>query len=435
MRIHIIIIAALVVILSAGSFWFFSARDAQNAASMAPAAGGLPVTALTITSQPLDLYETLPGRTTAFKIAEIRPQVNGIITERLFEEGSMVEEGQQLYQIDPAPYKAAYNSALATLKKAKANVKSVEAKAVRYAELVIIEAVSKQEYDDIVAALDQAHADVAIGEAAVSSAKINLDYTKVYAPISGRIGKSTVTQGALVTAGQTQALATVTQLDPIYVDMTQSSKELLGLRDMNALNAEQKTPVKLSLDATGEGYPHIGELQFSEVAVDETTGTVKLRATFPNPEQILLPGLFVKASVKKETMDNALLVPQRAAMRGPDGTLMVWVIAADGIVNPRPVQTVRAVDDQWLLSEGLQSGDVIAMDNFQKMQPGMTVTPVPADAQQENAPQEAPMAGEAPPPVPDDAAPVEEIQIPMDAPISPDSTDIEPQPIEQPSEE
>jgi membrane fusion protein (multidrug efflux system) len=380
MRVHAIVIAVILIVLSAASFWFLSSKDAHDAAGMAPAGGGLPVTALTIEASPLDLYETLPGRTSAYKFAEIRPQVSGIITQRMFDEGSMVEAGQQLYQIDPAAYQAAYNSAQATLKKARANVKAAEAKAVRYAELVIIEAVSKQEYDDVVAALDQAHADVAIGEAAVATAKVNLDYTKVYAPIAGRIGKSTVTQGALVTAGQAQPLATITQLDPIYVDMTQSSKDLMQLRDLNATGPDQKATVSLSIDATGQEYPHPGTLEFSEVAVDETTSTVKLRATFPNPDQLLLPGLFVKASVKKSHMDNALLVPQRAAMRGPDGNLMVWVIGTDGTVNPRPIQTVREVGDQWLVSGGLNAGETIALDSFQKMQPGMPVTAMPADA-------------------------------------------------------
>lgn len=409
---HVIIIAAIVIILSAASYWFLGSNDAENAAMQAPAAQGLPVTAMTVESKPLDIYESLPGRTSAYKIAEIRPQVGGIITERLFEEGTLVEEGQQLYQIDPTPYKAAYNSALATLKKAQANVKSVQAKAVRYAELVIIEAVSKQEYDDVVAALDQAQADVAIGQAQVATAKVNLDYTKVYAPISGRIGKSNYTQGALVTANQGDALATITQLDPIYVDLTQSSKDVIRLRQTYG-DKEQQTPVKLTVDATGEAYPLEGTLQFSEVTVDETTGTVKLRAEFPNPDQILLPGLFVKASIKQDSEQNALLVPQRATMRGPDGNLTVWVIGTDGTVQPRPIQTSRQVGDQWLVTGGLNSGETIALDSFQKMQPGMPVTAVPQGAQQG--------AAGAPPAAPADAAPAEgpDAAMPSEMPAPP----------------
>jgi len=393
MRIHIFIIATLVIIVAAGSYWFVGHKAAQDAANMNPAAGGgLPVTALTIHGRTLDLYETLPGRTSAYKIAEIRPQVTGIITERLFEEGSLVKKGQQLYQIDPAPYQAAYNSTLATLKKAQANVKSVEAKAVRYTELVIVEAVSKQEYDDVVAALDQAHADVAVAQAAVADAKVSLDYTKVYAPIDGRIGKSNFTQGALVTAGQAQPMATITQLDPIYVDMTQSSNDLVQLRNINNNDTDHKLPVELTLDATGKTYPHKGTLEFSEVTVDETTGMVKLRAVMPNPDELLLPGLFVKANIKNDTMANALLVPQRATTRGPDGTLMVWVIGNDGTVNPRPVQTVKEIGDEWLLSGGLQDGETIAIDSFQKMQPGMPVTAVPAETDQPGT-----MGGQTPP--------------------------------------
>jgi membrane fusion protein (multidrug efflux system) len=417
MKIHFIIIAAIVVILSAGSYFFLGSKDAENAAGQAPAAGGgLPVTAMTVEAKPLDIFESLPGRTAAYKVAEIRPQVGGIITERLFEEGSLVKEGDQLYQIDPASYKAAYNSAVATLKKAQANVKSVQAKAVRYTELVIIEAVSKQEYDDVVASLDQAHADVAIGEAAVATAKVNLDYTKVYAPISGRIGKSNYTQGALVTANQTDALATITQLDPMYVDMTQSSKDVIRLRETYAANKEQGTPVKLTIDASGEEYAHEGLLQFSEVTVDETTGMVKMRAEFPNPDQILLPGLFVKASIKQGSQENAILVPQRAASRGPDGNLMVWVIGADGMVNPRPIKAEREIGDQWLVTEGLASGETIALDSFQKMQPGMPVTAIPEGAA---APEQGGMG--APPAAPADAAPAE-------------TTPVEAAPVEAPAE-
>lgn len=440
------IIALLLFIVVAAGTWFFLDKKSEMA-GMQPAAGGpqgaaMEVTALTVEANALDIFEELPGRTAAYKIAEIRPQVGGIVTERLFEEGALVEKGQQLYQIDPTPYKAEYNSALATLKKAQANVKATQAKAVRYAELVIIEAVSKQEYDDVVAALDQANADVAIGNATVAAAKVNLDYTKVYAPISGRIGKSTITQGALVTANQAEPLATITQLDPIYVDVSQSSTDIMRLRQHAGTSDTEKSPVSITVDGAGKAYPHEGTLEFSEVTVDETTGMVKLRVTVPNPDQLLLPGLYVKAKIKQGSENNAILVPQRAANRGPDGSLMVWVIGQDGIVNPRPIQTIREIGDQWLVSGGLQSGEMVALDSFQKMQPGMPVKPVDAATaapQQQHpggAPAAAPEQGAAPgnegtamPPAPtpmesESAQPAQETPI-MDAPA----------PIEQPQPE
>lgn len=433
------IIAVLLFILVAAGTWFFLDKRDQIAGTE-PAAGGagggLPVTVMTVESNAIDIFEELPGRTAAYKVAEIRPQVGGIVTERLFEEGSLVKEGQQLYQIDPTPYKAAHNSALATLKKAQANVKATQAKAVRYAELVIIEAVSKQEYDDVVAALDQANADVAIGNAAVASAKVNLDYTKVYAPISGRIGKSTITQGALVTANQAEPLATITQLDPIYVDVNQSSSDVMRLRQNAGLeNIAEKSPVTITVDGSGAAYPHAGTLEFSEVTVDETTGMVKLRATIPNPDQVLLPGLFVKAKVKQGSEDNAILIPQRAANRGPDGNLMVWVVGPDNTANPRPIQTSREVGDQWLVTGGLQPGEKIALDSFQKMQPGGPVTPVPEGAapeQQGAATPPAAAEGGDMPPAPtsmesEDATPTQESPV-MDAPPPADAEQPQPQP-------
>lgn len=394
------IIAVLLFIIVAAGTWFFLDKKAEMG-GMQPGAGGpqgmmMEVTAMMVEANEIDIFEELPGRTAAFKIAEIRPQVSGIVTDRLFEEGALVEKGQQLYQIDPTPYKAEYNSALATLKKAQANVKATQAKAVRFAELVLIEAVSKQEYDDVVAALDQAQADVAIGNAAVASAKVNLDYTKVYAPISGRIGKSTITQGALVTANQAEPLATITQLDPIYVDVNQSSTDIMRLRQHAGLDEAEKSPVSITIDGTGEAYPHPGTLEFSEVTVDESTGMVKLRVTVPNPDQLLLPGLYVKAKIKQGSESNAMLVPQRAANRGPDGSLVVWVIGTDGIVNPRPIQASREIGDQWLVSGGLQSGEKIALDSFQKMQPGMPVKPVDPAAPGAAPPPGAPAQGAAP---------------------------------------
>jgi membrane fusion protein (multidrug efflux system) len=307
---------------------------------------------------------------TAYQIAEIRPQVSGIITERMFEEGSQVEEGQQLYQIDPAPYQARYNSAMADLKKAQANVKSVKAKEQRYQQLVKIEAVSQQEYDDLKAQLAQAEADIAIAQAAVETAKIDLNYTRVYAPISGRIGKSSVTKGALVTAQQETLLATVTQLDPIYVDMTQASADVLRLQQQ--AGSLDTIPVTLATD--GVAYAQTGSLQFSEVTVDPTTDSVQLRALFPNPDGMLLPGLFVRAKLEMHHQ-GALLVPQNAAMRDPGGVLYVWTVGPQGTAQKTVVQAEQAVEGQWLISEGLKAGDVVLTQGMISLRPDVPVSP------------------------------------------------------------
>lgn len=346
-------------------------------------AGGqaLPVSAKTLAMETVVHSEQLPGRTTAFKVAEIRPQVSGVIMERSFVEGGEVKEGQQLYQIDPAIYRANYESALADLQRARANVKSVQAKEERYAELVEIDAVSRQEYDDIEAELATARADIAVAQANVKTAKVNLDYTKVYSPISGRIGKSAVTEGALVTANQAELLARVTQLDPIYVDMNQSSTDLMRIR--NELGEEQDVPVTLVLD-NGDEYAHEGTLQFSEVTVDATTGTVQLRALFPNPDRVLLPGLFVQAFVQLGKQEH-ILVPQKAAIRDKDGNLSVWVIGADSTVNPRVIQVSKEYKDQWIVTSGVNAGEQIVTEGFQKIQPGMKVQPTPASPNAEQA--------------------------------------------------
>lgn len=335
------------------------------------------VTVIPVIEQKITLTENLPGRTAAYKIAEIRPQVSGIIIERSFTEGESVKQGQQLYQIDAAPFKAAYESARAQLQRAQANAKSVQSRSKRYAELVAIDAVSKQEYDDITATLAQAEADIAVAQANVTQAKINLDYTKVYSPISGRIGKSSVTEGALVTANQAEVLTKVTQLDPIYIDLSQSSTELMQLRGQ--LDEAKEVPVTLALENGGD-YPHAGTLQFSDVTVDETTGSVQLRALFPNPEHILLPGLFVRAQLHLPEQ-SALLIPQQAAVRDGKGKLNVWVVGEDNTVNPRPITTLRAYKNQWIVAEGLQAGEKVVLEGFQKIGPGATVNPVLASAQ------------------------------------------------------
>lgn len=368
-----IMILAGVAALAAAAYWLIGGSSDEMAGGQDQAAQARPLQAMRLTTQDVTLYEELPGRTTAAQVAEIRPQVTGIITERLFKEGSVVEEGQQLYLIDPAPYKAAYDSARADVQKAEANVKSIKARNRRYEELVKIDAVSKQEYEDIQASLSQANADIAIAKAAVAQAKINLDYTKVYAPIAGTIGKSTVTKGALVTAGQQAALATITALDPIYVDMTQSSDDLLRLR-ASATDYEN-IPVSLSLGEGGKTYAHTGKLQFHEVTVEQTTGSVQLRALFPNPDRVLLPGMFVRAKLAL-AQPSAVLVPQHAAARQPDGNLSVWKLDNTGAVQPTPITSSGALDGNWIVSGGVSEGDVIITEGLITLRPGAMVKPV-----------------------------------------------------------
>lgn len=375
-----------------------AACDNQQQQGAAPAAPPPPeVTVQTLATQTVPLYTDLPGRTAAYRVAEVRPQVSGIVLKRLFTEGSEVQAGQQLYQIDPSTYQAAVQSAMADLAKARATAKSVEAKAARYADLVKINAVSKQDYDDAVASLDQAKADIMVAQAAVDTAKINLEYTKVYAPISGRIGKSAITEGALVTANQTTPMSTLTQLDPIYVDVSQSSSDLMRLRQAVSAGLLQKgqadqAPVTLTLDGSPQAYKHNGQLQFADVTVDETTGAVQVRAVFPNPDKELYPGLFVRARVEQGVRENALLVPQRATVRLPDGSAAVWVVGADNKVATRPVQTAQAVGDAWLINSGLQAGERIVIEGLQKIRAGAEVRPVDPTAAAAPAGQAAPAA-------------------------------------------
>jgi len=371
----IVALLLILALLGGGGYAYYqhTQKVAKDEAAKKAASAPAEVVERVLKKQEVPLYAELPGRTTAHKVAEIRPQVTGIINRRLFEEGSDVTEGQQMYQINPAPFEAVLNSAKADLMKAQANMKSVEAKAQRYAGLVKINAISKQEYDDTLAALEQAKADIAIAQASVETAQINLDFTKVYAPISGRVGKSTVTEGALVTAGQESSLATITQLDPIYVDLTQSSKDLMSLREKTA--NREKTAVSLLVEDNKEPYPHEGEIQFSEVTVDPTTGMVQLRAIFPNPEHSLLPGLFVRARIKLDTI-SAILLPQKAAIRNPDGSLSVWKISSDNKVSLAPIQVDRALNSDWIVSNGLDDGDAIVVSGFQKVAANATVKPI-----------------------------------------------------------
>ena len=324
-----------------------------------------------------EVYTTaLAGRIASFQVAEVRPQVGGILQQRLFTEGADVKAGQALYQIDPATYEAALDSAQAALMKAEANVTPARLKAERFRELLAIKAVSKQEYDDAQAAFKQAEADVAVNRAAVKTARINLEYTKVRSPISGRIGKSAFTPGALVTANQAQALTSVRQLDPVYVDITQSSQDLLRLRAQftngELRSAAEEAPVRLKLE-NGAMYPHEGRLQFTDVSVDESTGMVSLRALFPNPEHILLPGMYVRAVIAEGVDENALLVPQRALRRDPKGQASVLLVDGGGKVDVRLVDVGRTVGDSWQVLSGLKPGDRVSVEGGQNVRPGMSV--------------------------------------------------------------
>ena len=352
------------------------APAAQGAAPAAPQVG-----VVTLQPQDVTLSRELPGRVQAAQIAEIRPQVSGIVQARHFTEGSTVSAGTALYQIDPAPFQATLLSAQAAEARAKANIASTQAKAERYRELLKIKAVSRQDFDEAEAAFLQAKADLQSAKAQISTAQINLNYSKVLAPISGQIGKSSVTTGALVSTGQSQALATVTQLDPIYIDLTQSSSELLALKQALAKGATgtaaSQTEVSLKLE-DGSVYPHKGTLQFTEVTVNPDTGSVTLRASFPNPDQLLLPGMYVRATVQEGQQANAMLVPQRGVSRNAKGEATALVVGKNGTVEPRVLQTNRTVGSNWLVTAGLQAGDQLIVEGLQKIRPGAAVQAVPA---------------------------------------------------------
>lgn len=342
------------------------------------------VATVTVRPQPIVLTTELPGRTSSYLVAEIRPQVNGIIQKRLFKEGSDVKAGQVLYQIDPAPFRAALASAKANVAKAEANLVASRLRFERYKGLLAEQAVSQQDYDDREASLKQAEADVEYGKAAAETARINLDYTRVTAPISGRIGKSSVTDGALVTAYQALALATIQQLDPIYVDVPQSTTELLRLKRRLGdkrlhQNGASQDKVGLILE-DGAIYSLKGALQFRDVTVDPSTGSVVLRAVFPNPEGVLLPGMFVRAVVREGTNDQAILVPQQAVSRDAKGNPVALIVDAEEKVQQRMITLDRAIGDKWLVSSGLSSGDRVIVEGMQKVRPGVSVKVTQLDA-------------------------------------------------------
>ncbi|PWB33354.1 MexA family multidrug efflux RND transporter periplasmic adaptor subunit [Pseudomonas sp. SDI] len=345
----------------------------------APVAQVPQVGVVTLQPQAYTLTSDLPGRTTAFRVAEVRPQVNGIILKRLFKEGSDVKEGQQLYQIDPSVYEA-------TLGSAQANLQSTRSLAERYKQLVAEQAVSRQEYDDANAKRLQA-------EASLKSAQIDLRYTKVLAPLSGRIGRSSVTEGALVNNGQADAMAVIQQLDPIYVDVTQSSAELLKLRRELENGQLQKigsnaAQVKLVLE-DGSQYAHAGRLEFSEVSVDQTTGSVTLRAVFPNPDHNLLPGMFVHALLGAGVKDAAILAPQQGVTRDLKGQPTALVVNQDNKVELRQLKASRTVGSDWLIEEGLNAGDRLITEGLQFVKPGIEVKANPASNVKQAQPTQA----------------------------------------------
>jgi membrane fusion protein (multidrug efflux system) len=357
-----------------GAIALLASGCAKHAAPPAPKPAA---TVVDLHARPVSLTTELPGRVSAYRIAEVRPQVNGVILKRLFKEGDLVATGQQLYQIDPAPYQAALASARATLAHARAAVTAARLTAERYQALTEAHAVSRQDYDNAVATLEQDEADVASGESSVRAAEINLGYTRVYSPISGRTGRSAVTEGALVTASQATSLVTVTQLDPVYVDLTQPSTTIVRLKRELAAGQirhgdSNRAPAELVLE-DGSHYERSGTLEFSEVTVDPTTGSVTLRAIFPNAQGLLLPGMFVRATIEEGVRDGAILAPQQGITHAPDGTATALVVGANDTVEKRSVVLDRALGDQWVVTKGLRAGDRLIVSGLQRIKPGIQV--------------------------------------------------------------
>jgi len=352
------------------------------------------VTVVTLKTQPVTLTRQLPGRTNAFVVAEVRPQVTGIVKERLFAEGSLVHAGQPLYQLDDATYQADYNSAKAQLQRAEASVDIAKYNAERAEKLIGTNAISEQDLNNARAELRQAQADVGIARARVDAAKVTLDYARITSPIEGRIGKSTVTQGALVTKDQSNPLATVQQLDPIYVDLTRSATELLDLRRTLSSGAARETdgiPVTIILE-DGSRYAYEGQLAFSDVAVDPMTGSYALRVVVPNPDNLLMPGMYVRAIVSNAVLERGLLVPQRGIARDVKGDASAMVVNSENTVEQRAVQVSRTIGDQWLVDSGLVEGDRVVIEGLQRIRPGIPVNATEADT---TASQPAPETGGA----------------------------------------
>jgi membrane fusion protein (multidrug efflux system) len=368
---YTVLLAFLGLVLILSFLYYFKVHSKQGA-SDTEAIQGIPVVPLTLQKKPIEIQRTLPGRIVPHEVAELRPQITGIISQRYFTEGSFVKEGQQLYQIDPAPYEATYQSAVANLNKANANLHLANLNGTRATQLVKEKAISIQDYDNAMAQLEQNKADLGVAKAAVETAKINLNFTKMYAPLSGHIGKSDLTKGALVTANQAAALATITQMDPIFVDLT------LPIHDFTKIYPFLIHPnhpkLLLFIENKPKAYPHEGKIQFTDITVSETTNSVLLRTLFPNPNSILLPGLFVNVDIKFATVES-ILIPTNAVIHNPDGSASVWLIDNKNKVHPKTIQVGQIVDHQWVVNSGVNVGDKIVLSGIQHLKPGVLVNP------------------------------------------------------------
>ncbi|RSN98372.1 multidrug efflux RND transporter periplasmic adaptor subunit AdeD [Acinetobacter pittii] len=333
---------------------------------------------ITIKPETIESAYQLAGRTVASEISQVRPQVNGVVIEQLFKEGTQVSKGQPLYKIDSSLYRDSVDEAAGNLALAKATVNSTRLQAERYKELIKVNGVSQQELDNAQSAYEQAKATVAVNEAVLKTARTNLRYTQVSAPISGRIGRSSITRGALVTSAQTDPLATIQKLDPMYVDLTQSSDEYMALRKQLTENGIKPTElsVRLKLE-NGTAYAEQGTFKFSDVAVDEATGSVTLRAAFPNPNNALLPGLYVRAELGTGTRPNSVLIPQGALFRDAEGNPLVWIVGKDNKAEQRKITLGDAIDNRWLVTSGLKAGDQVIVEGLQGLSAGMTIEPTP----------------------------------------------------------
>lgn len=333
---------------------------------------------ITIKPESIESTYQLAGRTVASEISQVRPQVNGVVIEQLFKEGTQVNKEQPLYKIDSSLYRDGVDEAVGNLALAKATVNSTRLQAERYKELIKVNGVSQQELDNARSAYEQAKATVAVNEAVLKTARTNLRYTQVTAPISGRIGRSSITRGALVTSAQTDPLATIQKLDPMYVDLTQSSDEYMALRKQLTENGIKPTELSVRLQLeNGTTYAEQGTFKFSDVAVDEATGSVTLRAAFSNPNNALLPGLYVRAELGTGTRPNSILIPQGALFRDAEGNPLVWVVGKNNKAEQRKITLGSAIDNRWLVTSGLSSGDQVIVDGLQGLSAGMTIEPTP----------------------------------------------------------
>lgn len=376
----------LIVTLFVTSFLVTGCGNKQAAKmAMPPAEVGV----VSVVSATLPVTTELPGRIDAVRTAQVRARATGILLKQVYKEGSDVNEGDVLFQIDPAPLKASLDSAQASLDKATATLESTQAKADRYKALVAINAVSQQDYDDASAAAMQAKADVEAGKAEVETASLNLGYATVTAPISGRIGQALITEGALVSQAQANQLALIQQLDPIYFDFTQSSTDVLRMRslfDKGLLQkvASDEAKVTLLLD-DGSTYKIPGKLLFADITVDPATGMITLRAEFPNSDHLLLPGMFARVQLEQAVDQNAISVPQRAVALGANGAATVMVVKADNSIEARIIKLGQAIEDKWTVTDGLKAGDIVIVEGLQKIKPGMMVKPIPFDQSDDNA--------------------------------------------------